>query len=164
MSDGAVAGTGSAGAEGVAGPAGLARLPGLDAPVWPANRNGRTPVRLTFFAHSVAAIDTDPAASPNCASIAAWLEGIRPYCQVLALGGLISKVSLPWTPNSATRLAAWNAPQTYRHSAGSVPVAVRCSRTLVHMYRSRSSSTRTSCGFPGASRRNRLPIRNMTCR
>lgn len=69
-------------------------------------------MRLRFFVHWVAAMDTEPAASPNCASIAAWLDGIRPCCHLVALGGLISKVSAPWTPNSATRLAAWNAPQT----------------------------------------------------
>ncbi len=39
-----------------------------------------------------------------------------------------------------------------RQSSGSVPVAVRCSRILVHMWRSRSSSTRTRCGSPGARR------------
>ncbi len=69
-------------------------------------------MRLTFFAHSVAAIDTEPAASPNCASIAAWLDGISPCCQVLPLGGVIRYVSAPPTPNSATLLAAWNAPHT----------------------------------------------------
>ncbi|CAM5473369.1 hypothetical protein SGLAM104S_05880 [Streptomyces glaucescens] len=81
-------------------------------PACPASRYGFTRVRLRFFAHSVAAMDTDPAARPNCASIAAWLDGIRPCCHLVALGGLISKVSVPWTPNSATRLAAWKAPQT----------------------------------------------------
>lgn len=81
-------------------------------PAWPSSRNGRTPVRLTFFAHSVAAMDTEPAASPNCASIAPWLDGIRPCRHFVPLGGLTVKVSLPCTPNSATRLAAWKAPQT----------------------------------------------------
>ncbi len=109
-------------------------------------------------------MDTEPAARSNCASIAAWLDGIRPCCHFVALRGLITKPSLPSTPNSATRLAAWKAPQTYRQSAGSAPVAARCSRIRVHMYRSRSSSTRTRRGSPGASRRKRLPIRNITWR
>src|SRR5262249_51747722 len=82
------------------------------APAWPARWYGSAPVRLTFFAQTVAAIDTEPAARPNWASIAAWLEGIRPYCHLVAVRGLISKVPVPWTPNSATRLAAWKAPQT----------------------------------------------------
>lgn len=69
-------------------------------------------MRPTFFAQSVAAIDTDPAARPNCASIAAWLDGIRPCCHRVAVRGPITKVSVPWTPNSGTRLAAWKAPQT----------------------------------------------------
>ncbi len=119
-------------------------------------------MRLRLFAHSVAAIDTEPAARPNCASIAALLDGISPYCQVVAVRGEMVNVSLPSTPNSATRLAAWKAPQTYRASAGSVPVAAMCSRIRVHMYRSRSSSTRTRAPSPGASRRKRLPMRNMT--
>jgi hypothetical protein len=67
---------------------------------------------LRFFAHSVAAMDTDPAARPNCASIAAWLEGMSPCRHLVGVGGLMVKVSLPSTPNSSTRLAAWNAPQT----------------------------------------------------
>ncbi len=70
------------------------------------------PVRLRFFANTVRAMDTEPAASPNCASIAAWLDGIRPCCHFVAVRGPVSKVSTPCTPNSATRLAAWKAPQT----------------------------------------------------
>jgi hypothetical protein len=46
-------------------------------PACPARRYGAAPVRLTFFAQVVAAIDT-----------------------------------VPWMLNSATRLAAWKAPQT----------------------------------------------------
>src|ERR1700761_134617 len=64
-------------------------------PAWPSSRYGLTPVRFTFFAQVVAAIDTLPPARPNCASIAAWLEGISPYCHFVALRGLISKVALP---------------------------------------------------------------------
>lgn len=103
------------GASGVTGAAGATAFvfpAAFVAPAWPASRYGLTRVRLRFFAHWVAAIETDPAARPNCASIAAWLDGISPCCQVLSLGGVISKVSLPWTPNSSTRLDAWNAPQT----------------------------------------------------
>src|SRR5580692_5707672 len=81
-------------------------------PAWPSSRYGSTRVRFTFFAQVVAAIDTLPPARPNCASIAAWLEGISPYCHLVALRGLISKVSRPATPNSSTRLAVWKAPQT----------------------------------------------------
>src|SRR5262249_24163957 len=103
------------------------------APACPARGNGIVAVRLTFLAHTVAAIDTEPAARPNCASIAAWLDGIRPCCHLVSLRGLISKVSAPSEPNSGTWLAAWNAPQTERQSAGSVPVAARCSRIRVHM-------------------------------
>ncbi|GAA3245860.1 hypothetical protein GCM10020256_73130 [Streptomyces thermocoprophilus] len=113
------------------------------------SRYGSTRVRLRFFAHWVAAMDTEPAASPNCASIAAWLDGMSPCCHLVPVGGVISKVSVPCTPNSATRLAAWKAPHTYRASAGSVPVSARCRRIRVHMYRSRSSSTRTRCASPG---------------
>lgn len=121
-------------------------------------------MRLRFFAHWVAAIDTDPEASPNCASIAAWLDGISPYCQVVAERGEMSNDPPPATPNSSTRLAAWKAPHTYRQSSGSAPLAARCSRIRVHMYRSRSSSTRTRSPSPGASRLKRLPTRNMTWR
>jgi hypothetical protein len=33
---------------------------------------------VTAFVHVAAAIDTDPGASPNCASMAEWLDGISP--------------------------------------------------------------------------------------
>ncbi len=134
-------------------------------PAWPSSTYGLTRVRFRPFVHSVAAIDTEPAARPNCASMAVWLDGISPYCHLVAVRGEIVKVSaLPCTPNSSTRLAAWKAPHTYRPSSGAVPLAARCSRIRVHMYRSRSSSTRTRDPSPGASRRNRLPMRNMTWR
>ena len=42
---------------------------------------GVTPDRLTAFAQVAAAMDTEPGASPNCASIAEWLDGISPYSQ-----------------------------------------------------------------------------------
>lgn len=103
---------GASGATGAGGPEAFLGFAAFRAPAWPSSRNGCTRVRLRFFAHWVAAIDTEPAARPNCASIAAWLDGIRPCCQVLSPDGVISKVSVPWTPNSSTRLDAWNAPQT----------------------------------------------------
>ncbi len=101
------------GADG-AGAAGAFPAPDLFvfAPACPASRYGRTPVRSRFFAHTVAAMDTEPAARPNCASIAAWLDGIRPYCHRVAVRGAIPKEPPPATPNSSTRLAAWKAPQT----------------------------------------------------
>jgi hypothetical protein len=81
-------------------------------PAWPSRRYGRTPVRLRFLAQVAAAIETEPPARPNWASMAAWLDGIRPCCQVVAVRGLISNGPEPARPNSATRLEAWNAPQT----------------------------------------------------
>lgn len=104
------------------------------APACPSSRYGCTRVRFRLFCHCVAAIDTEPGARPNCASIAAWLDGISPYCQVVAVRGeMVNESERPATPNSSTRLAAWNAPHTYRHSSGSVPVAAMCSRIRVHM-------------------------------
>src|ERR1700734_2071307 len=75
-------------------------------PAWPSSRYGSTRVRLTFFAQVVAAIDTLPPARPNCASIAAWLEGISPYCHLVALRGLIAKVPRPAPPHPSTVLGA----------------------------------------------------------
>src|SRR5262249_43760295 len=105
LSAGGAAGPGAAGAA-------VLVLGFFFVPACPASWNGVTAVRLTFFAHTVAAIDTDPATRPNCASIAAWLDGMRPCDHLVALRGPISKVSAPWAPNSATWLTEWNAPQT----------------------------------------------------
>ena len=53
--------------------------PLLRRPAGPASRNGvDAGCAATAFAQVAAAIDTEPAASPNCASIAEWLDGISP--------------------------------------------------------------------------------------
>jgi len=133
--------------------------------LWPASRYGRTPLRLTALAQVAWAIETEPRASPNCASIAEWLEGISPYSHRVPVRAGISQSGVPGAvPNSGTGLAAWKAPQTYRHRDRSTPLAARCCRIRVHMYRSRSSSRSARASSPRRSRRNRLPIITMTCR
>ncbi len=88
---------------------------------------------MSALAQVAAAIDTEPGASPNCASMAEWLDGMRPYSHLVSVRGLISNGASDLTPNCSTWLAAWKAPHTYRQSAGSAPEADRCSRILVHM-------------------------------
>ena len=124
-----------------------------------------TPVRRTALAKVAAAMETEPGASPNWASIAEWLDGMSPYSQrVPVRGGIGNGGASEPRPNCSTRLAAWKAPHTYMQRSGSAPVAARCSRMRVHMYRSRSSSTRSRSVSSGRSRRNRLPIMIMTWR
>jgi hypothetical protein len=103
-------------------------------PLRASSRNGVRRVAVSALRHVAAAIDTVPRASPNCSSIAQWLEGIIPYCQVVAVRGAISTSAVPGAdPNSGTRLAAWKAPQMYRQSPRSTPAATRWARIRVHM-------------------------------
>src|SRR5690606_18607432 len=74
--------------------------------------NGRSLPRFNPLAQEAAAMDTEPAASPNCASIDEWLDGIRPYCHLVAVRAVISNGAREARPNCSTRLAAWKAPQT----------------------------------------------------
>src|SRR6185503_910274 len=100
------------------------------APFCPVSWNGVSLPRVTDFANVAAAIDTDPDASPNCASIAEWLDGMSPYNHFVPVRGVIVHCG-PSEPNSSTRLAAWNAPHTYRQSDRSTSDAARCSRIRV---------------------------------
>src|SRR6185503_11498984 len=75
------------------------------APFCPSSRNGVTLLLVTPLAQVAAATDTEPEASPNCASMAEWLDGMRPYCHFVAVRGLISYGSFDASPNCSTRLA-----------------------------------------------------------
>ena len=44
----------------------------------PPSLYGVSPVRLTDLLQVAAAIETEPGASPNCSSMAEWLEGMSP--------------------------------------------------------------------------------------
>ncbi len=57
-------------------------------PCCPPSRYGVTPPRVVALAQVAAAIDTDPWARPNWASMAEWLEGMSPYSQRVAVRGV----------------------------------------------------------------------------
>jgi len=50
----------------------------LRPPCCPSSRNGVSRARVIDFCHVAAAMETEPEASPNCASMAEWLDGMSP--------------------------------------------------------------------------------------
>ena len=125
----------------------------------------RRRLRVSAFAQVAAAIDTEPEARPNCASIAEWLDGIRPYSHVRGraradLEGVravdaelldpAGRVERAADVQAVRRVGAGRG-QVLAHPGPHVALAV-----LVARAPGRAS--------PGASRRNRLPIRTMTWR
>src|SRR5262249_25954491 len=94
------------------------------APAW-ARVNGRTPRARRLLSQVASSSVTVPGGSRNCRSMAAWLEGMRPYSHFVAVRDGISQRVGRAVPNSSTSLTAWTAPQTYRASPGSTFFSAR---------------------------------------